>query len=168
MKTEKVVEKAGADQSAPVLSLRTPTADDLFTLVRLIDKIGLMDARTTAISKFYKDTSFKMPKMIDKDGKEVDLPHDQWTEGQIRALSEASKAATVLRTTLMKAVTMNFDKVKDEVLSLLASGYGIQVEEIPEDGVAFEKMLSDYIDREGFRDFFIRALKLWDKIFAIL
>ena len=169
MKTEKVVKKAGADQSAPALSLRTPTADDLFTLVRLIDKIGLTDARASVSSELRKAAFFEMPKMIGEDGKEVDLPHDQWTEGQRRALLEASSAVTKIKAIMMDAVIQNIGKVKDEILTLLASGYGVRVEDIPQDdGIAFAKMLFEYIDREAFTDFFIQASKLRSKAFAIL
>ena len=152
----------GAEKSAPFV-LGPMKASDVFQMVRILRVLGFNEIGKLLDPKKRKDLAFKKPQTRGNGGGLVDLPRDKWTEAMIAAETRYQVAMSSL---LMEVIGMILDHITDPecekaIFTLLASCTGATVEEIRNmDAVCFIDLLDQYVSREEFSDFFMRAWKL--------
>ena len=156
------VDNAGAERSAPFV-LGPMRAADVFQLVRILRVMGFNQIGNLLDPKKRRDLSYKKPQMRGEGGTLVDLPRDQWTEAMVAAETKYQLAMSSL---LMDVIDMILDHIANPecekaIFTLLANCTGATVEEIRNmDAVSFIDLLDQYVSREEFGDFFMRAWKL--------
>lgn len=151
----------GAAAAAPEFVLRDLSSDDVFTMTSLIGKLGISNIAQLIDEKTLRATRFEVPTKMDEEGKLVPLPEKEWTEGQKVAAMAAEDARTQLTLRIVETVLNNFEKCRDDVYRLLASGYTVSVKDIQESSaVTLIGLIDGYINREAFADFFTQVLRL--------
>ena len=151
----------GAEQSAPSFVLRDLKSTDVWQLVRILSKLGVKDFAKSIDPHVAKAAAWKSPTMFNEDGEEVPLPRDRWTERQIDAEFQKEMADDELTWSVIGLLMEKIGDCENDVNKLLASGTGMSVSDIQEmDANDYLELLSAYISREGFRDFFMHAWKL--------
>ena len=151
----------GAEQSAPSFVLRDLKSTDVWQLVRILSKLGVKDFAKSIDPQVAKAAAWKPPTMINKEGEEVPLPREKWTERQIDAELQKEMADDELTWSVLGLLMEKIGDCETDVNKLLASGTGMTVPDIQEmDANDYLELLSAYISREGFRDFFMHAWKL--------
>jgi len=152
----------GAASVAPVFELRDISADAVFMMTALLSKLGVGQLLQLVSAEASK-ASFEPP-MTMKDGKQVPLPLNKWTEKQRAAAIAAQEAQNVMITKAIELMLSTFASCKNEIFALLADGYGCTVEDIEGiSGVELIELIDGYVNRDAFVDFFTRALKLFTK-----
>ena len=156
----------GAATAAPVFKLREISADAVFLMMRLLSKLGIGELGKVIGGDLAKASSFKVPTTM-KDGKEVLLPVSEWTEKQKAAAQQAQAAQNQMMMQLIDTVLTNFADCKADLYALLADGYGCSVEDIAGvSGIELIDLIDGYVNRDGFSDFFMRAMNLVSKTFS--
>lgn len=151
----------GAAAAAPEFVLKDLASDDVFTMTSLVGKLGISNIAQLIDAKTLKATRFEAPTKMDKDGKLVPLPASEWTEAQKIAAMNADDARTQLTLRIVETILNNFEKCRDDIYRLLASGYSVSVDEIREvSAVTLIGLIDGYINREAFSDFFTQVLRL--------
>ena len=146
---------------ADEMELRDLAADDLFPMVALLSKIGMSELMERIGTDLVEAAKFSQPVRIGKGGKTTPIPKKEWTEGQLRAEAKADAARSRIIAIGVETVLSNFGMCKDEIYSLLASGYSVSVEDIASLTLSeLLGLLDRYINREAFADFFMQALRL--------
>ena len=146
---------------ADEMILRDLVADDLFPMVALLSKIGMSELIERIGPDLMEAAKFTPPVRIGKGGKTIPIDRKDWTEGQIRAAAKADAAQSRIIAIGVETALSNFGECKKEIYSLLASGYGVSVDEIASLTLAeLLGLLDGYINREAFTDFFTQAFKL--------
>ena len=146
---------------ADEMELRDLAADDLFPMVSLLSKVGASELMERIGTDLIEAAKFTQPVRIGKDGKTTPIPKKEWTEGQLRAEAKADAARSRIFLIGGETILSNFGTCKSEIYSLLASGYGVSVEDIASLTLTeLVGLIDRYINREAFGDFFSQALKL--------
>lgn len=147
---------SGAGSTVPVF--RDLNADDVFDMAEVLKKIGL--PQMTELIAEQSALSWEPPMMM-KDGKAVPLPREKWTAAQEKAETDYLIAEDRFSAKVLGLIFNNIGSCREEIFMLLADGSGLSVAEIRAlPASVFIKAVSDYISREGFRDFFTDALQL--------
>lgn len=151
----------GAAAAAPEFVLRDLSSDDVFTMTSLIGKLGISNIAQLIDKRTLRATRFETPTKVDEEGNLVPLPVGEWTEKQKAAAMAAEDARTQLTLRIVETVLNNFERCRDDVYRLLASGYTVSVDDIRGvSAVTLISLIDGYINREAFADFFTQALKL--------
>ena len=145
------------------MELRDLKAADVWQLVRILGKLGIKEFVKTIDKKDIEALSYKKP-MMRVNGKEVPLPKEKYTEAQIEAETRAEVVWDKLLMEVMGFLVENITNCEHDVNKLLAIGTGSTVEEISSmDAIEYVELIEQYIYREGFYDFFMRAWRLLDR-----
>ena len=151
----------GAAAAAPEFVLKDLASDDVFTMTSLIGKLGISNIAKLLDAKTLRATRFEAPTRMKENGELEPLPMAEWTEGQKMAAMQAEDARTQLTLRIVETVLNNFEKCRDDIYRLLASGYSVSVEEIRTvSAVTLIGLIDGYINREAFSDFFTQVLRL--------
>lgn len=131
-------------------------------MVRILGKIGLssfeLDPETTEALQFEEPT-----KMGD-DGKIIPLQRNYWTEAQKKAETAKLIAQNKMATEILTTMITHLGDAEREIYALLASVTETTNTEIMNmDAVEFIQMVSEFVNQEGFLDFFSQALNLLKK-----
>ena len=140
-------------------------APEVFQMVRILRILQLNNLSGLADPKTRRALGFKTPKMM-KDGQQVDLPRDKWTEAQVKAETDYHLALGSLLMKVMDLMMSRFGDPEFEkaVYTLLAMGTRTDPARIQNlSGVEFVMLLDEYISREEFADFFRQAWKLFSR-----
>lgn len=154
----------GEVQASPKFIIKDLTAKNVWQMVRIIRKLGIANLRS-AVPKDVFDKAFQAaPTMMADDGSIVPLPRDRWTEAQIDAETESLVAENELLWIILGILIDNIGNCENEINQLLADGIGVSVMEISSmDANEYLELIHAYISREGFKDFFTQAWKLFQK-----
>ena len=155
----------GEASASPNFVIRDLKSGDLWQMTRVLSKIGIRDFAQGIDPSVIKASQFKAPQTMDKDGNLHPLPRDRWTEAQIDAEMRAEMANNEMLWSILGMLMDHIGDCEGEVNKLLANGAGLTVAEIeamPVDD--YMQLIDAYISRDGFRDFFMQALRLLDKV----
>lgn len=146
---------------AEEMELRDLVADDLFPMVALLSKIGMSELMERIGPDLIEAAKFSQPVKIGKGGKTTPIPRSEWTEGQLRAAAKADAAQSRMIAIGVETVLANFGICKNEIYTLLASGFCVSTDDVASLTLAeLLGLLDRYINREAFADFFMQAFKL--------
>ena len=152
-----------AGAAAPAFVLRDLKSTDVWQLVRVLRKFRLAEVIKTIDQDTLKKSRFETPKKL-VDGELVPLPLSEWTAAQVRAYKAAKEANDALVWQLLEILMENIGVCEDEVNKLLAMGIDKDVDFIRNmDAGDYLELIVQYITREGFSDFFMRARGLLEK-----
>jgi hypothetical protein len=122
--------------------LRSPKAEDMFLMFRIISKIGVRNIKNCFSAEVLKDL---LNSTSDKDSEE-------------RAKSVGMFVAFEIAGVLME----HLDSAKEDIYAFLARISGMKAAEIAEmEAADFAEIVIETIQLEGFRDFFQRVLGLF-------
>ena len=154
----------GEAQASPKFIIKNLTAKNVWQMVSIIRKLGVANLRS-AVPKDVFDKAFRTaPTMMADDGSIVPLPRDRWTEAQVDAETESLVAENELLWIILGILIDNIGNCENEINQLLADGIGVSVTEISNmDATEYLELIHAYISREGFKDFFTQAWKLFQK-----
>lgn len=145
------------------MELRELKAADVWQLVRILGKLRIKEFAKTIDKKDIEALDYKKP-MMRVNGKEVPLPKEKYTEAQIEAETRAEIVWDKLMMDVIGFLIENMGNCEYDVNKLLAMGTGSTTEEISAmDAIEYIELIEQYIYREGFYDFFMRAWKLLDR-----
>lgn len=140
--------------------LRGIKAPDVYQLVRVMSKIGVVEILDSLPSDLLDAAHFTAPTMMQK-GEEVEMPSHLWTEANHRRHEKALSAQSQLAIITIGLVLEHFADCEKELNTLLANSINESIDVINDmDGKVFLRLLNDYIAREEFSDFFTEALRL--------
>lgn len=155
----------GEGTTSPQFVIRDFKSTDVWQMTRVIGKIGIQNIRKNIDPEIVKASMFKKPQMLGKDGEMVDLPRDKWTEAQIEAELRAEMANDEVVYAVLGLLFDNIGNCERDVNKLLADGIGVDIDEIYNmDASVYMELITQYVTREGFRDFFTQAWNLVKKI----
>lgn len=154
----------GEAQASPKFVIRDLKSKDVWQMVRIIRKLGISNLRDSVPKDILQKAFATTPTMMAEDGSIVPLPREKWTEAQIDAETEMLLAEDELLWALLGILIDNIGGCENEVNQLLANGIGVPVAEIAEmDANDYVELIAQYMSREGFKDFFMRAWKLFQR-----
>ena len=155
----------GEENTSPEFVIRDFKSTDVWQMTRVIGKIGIQNLRKSIDPSLIKASIFKKPQMLGKDGEMIDLPREKWTEAQAEAEMKAEMANDEVVYTVLGLLFENIGNCEKEVNKLLADGIGVDIKEIYDmDAAVYMELITQYVTREGFRDFFTQAWNLVKKI----
>ena len=147
--------------SASVFELKPLQASDLFQMIRILRKLGISDIRSYLKPELISALDFKKPTMLDENGKEVDLPIDQWNDRQIEAQTRSERAQEELSMTILGMIVDRVPECEVEIYQLLANASGMDFKTMRSMPIMdFMNLLYAYVGRSEFKDFFMQAVKL--------
>lgn len=150
-----------AENAAPVSELKPLQAGDLFQMIRIIRKLGITEVRNRIRPDLLSALNFKKPTMLDENGKEVDLPIDQWNDRQIEAQTRSEQAQEELSIVILGMITEKVPECEVEIYQLLANASGMDFRQMRSMPIMdFMNLLYAYVGRSEFKDFFMQAVKL--------
>lgn len=154
-------EKTAAGNTA-AFKLNPLCADDVWDLIKIISKVGVMNIQDHFPPDLVKAARFRKPMMIDKKtNKPVEMPRNKWTDKQIQAETDAQIAQEKLSMLMIGAVIDNIGNCKSDVNNLLARGAGKTTDEISSmPAIDYINLMSAFVSRDEFSDFFKQALRL--------
>lgn len=154
----------GEVKASPKFIIKDLTAKNVWQMTRIIRKLGVANLRS-AVPKDVFDKAFRTaPTMMADDGSIVPLPRDRWTEAQVDAETESLVAENELLWMILGILIDNIGNCENEINQLLADGIGVSVMEISNmDANEYLELIHAYISREGFKDFFTQAWKLFQR-----
>ena len=154
----------GEVQASPKFIIRDLKSKDVWQMTRIIRKLGIVNLRDAVPKDVLHKAFLEMPSMMAEDGTIVPLPRERWTEAQIDAETEMLIAQDDLLWTILGILIDNIGNCENEINQLLADGIGVSVTEISNmDATEYLELIHAYISREGFKDFFTQAWKLFQK-----
>lgn len=128
--------------------LRSPKAEDIFVMFRIISKIGINNIKKIFNAQYVKEIMASM----NEDGKAEENAAEKKPE-TIGMYIVFDIASTILE---------NMDNAKNDIYAFLARLSGMKEMEIADmEAADFADMVVDTIKLEGFRDFFQRVLGLF-------
>lgn len=153
------VKRQAAENSA-AFNLKPLRSDDVWDMLKIINKIGIADIRKSIPDELITAAKFKKPTMVDRETGEIkEMPRSKWTDKQIKAETDAEIASEKISMIITSVVLNNIGNCKDEVNSMLARGAEKSVDEIRAMGaIEYVNLIYAFIDREEFTDFFKQAL----------
>lgn len=156
-----MAEKTVAGNTA-TFSLNPLCADDVWDLVEIIGKVGLTNIYSNLPEDLIAKSQFKAPTKYDrKTGSIVPLPRDKWNDQQIQAETDAQIAQERLSMAIVGVVINNIGNCKANVNNLLARSIDKKPEEVAKmPALDYVNLISAFVSREEFTDFFTQALKL--------
>lgn len=155
----------GEDKPSPKFVIRDFKSSDVWQMTRVIGKIGIHNFRNSIDPAALKASNFKKPQMLGEDGELVPLPREKWTEAQIEAEFRAEMASDEILYAILGLLIENIGNCERDVNKLLADGIGVAVEEIADmDASDYMELITQYVTREGFKDFFTQAWRLVKKV----
>lgn len=153
----------GAEKSAPIL--RDLKSADVWQLVRVLKKIGISDISKNIDKELLKKARFESPTMVDDGGEIVKMPEEMWTPAQRKKAEEAKEASGEAMWQVLGQIMDHIDSCEGEVNKLLAMGIGVEPAEMSTmDANEYLELIVQYITRDGFRDFFMQAWRLLQKM----
>lgn len=154
------VKEAAAETSA-AFNLNKLSSDDVWDMLKIINKIGISDIRKAIPAELIEAAKFEKPTMIDRNTGEIkEMPRDKWNDKQVKAETDAEIASEKIGMIVTGIVMNNIGNCKDEVNSMLARGIGKSVDDVRSMGaIEYVNLIYAFIDREEFTDFFRQALK---------
>ena len=154
----------GEEKSSPNFIIKDLTAKNVWQMVRIIRKLGIANLRDFIPKETMEKAFMETPTMMAPDGSIVPLPRDKWTEAQIDAETDMLIAQEDLVWGLLGILVDNIVNCEAEINELLAEGIGVPVLQIyAMDANDYLELIHAYISREGFKDFFTQAWKLFQK-----
>ncbi len=154
----------GEAQASPKFVIRDLKSKDVWQMVRIIRKLGISNLRDSVPKDILQKAFASSPTMMAEDGSIVPLPREKWTEAQIDAETEMLLAEDELLWALLGILIDNIGGCENEINQLLADGIGVTVAEISNmDANEYLELIHAYISKEGFKDFFTQAWKLFQK-----
>ena len=154
----------GEVQASPKFIIKDLTAKNVWQMVRIIRKLGIANFRDIVSKETLHKAFMDSPTMMADDGSIVPLPRDKWTEAQIDAETEMLIAQEDLLWSLLGILIDNIVNCETEINELLAEGLDVSVLQIyAMDANDYLELIHAYISREGFKDFFTQAWRLFQK-----
>lgn len=155
----------GEVSASPKFTIRDLKSTDVWNMTRVIGKIGVAKIRESIPEDLWRKSNYSPPTMLGKDGSIVPLPRDKWTEAQIDAEMQAELANDELAWLVLGMLVENIGNCETEINRLLADGIGTSITAVREmDANDYMELIVAYVTREGFRDFFTQAWKLFQKV----
>ena len=151
----------GAEESVPKIVLRDLKATDVWGMVRILSKLGLRNFRQSIDKNVLKAMSWNPPTAMNEKGETIPLPREKWTERQEEMALQYDLAKDELLWGILELLMTNIGSCEQDVNKLLADGTGQTVAEIQNmDANDYVELISLYVSREGFHDFFMQAWNL--------
>ena len=158
------ITETGEVNASPKFVIRDLKSIDVWNMTRVIGKIGVNKIRAAIPADMWQKTNYRPPMMMDESGEMVPLPRDRWTEAQIDAEMQAEMANDELAWLVLGMLIDNIGNCENEINRLLADGIGTSVTMIRDmDANEYMELIMAYVTREGFRDFFTQAWRLFQK-----
>lgn len=153
---------SGAPEGALSYELRKLDASDVFQMLRVLRKIGIKDFTSAITPETARALQYKKPMKRGKKKDElVEIPREEWTENMIRAEAEHEAAFSRVIIQIIDMVLDKLPECEGELVTLLANGIGEDGEAVRKmPALQFVQLISDYVDREEFADFFMQAFQL--------
>lgn len=142
-------------------NLNSLCADDVWDMLEVISKIGISNLTNSLPADLLAEAKFKKPMIYDREKKQiVEMPRDKWTDKQIQAETDAQIAQDKIGIIVVNSVIANIGKCKDAVNRMLARSVGRHPEEMSSmSALEYVNLISAFVSREEFTDFFKQALK---------